>query len=84
MINTKNTDLQACLSVQPKRSYPAPSSSTKELASELLCMVDDDSTKAMAIIKEIMYYSPNKPIDWYYEQAIAKLIRQDYQSVAYK
>ena len=67
--------------VQPKRAYPAFSKTTKELASELLCMVDGDSAKAMAIIAEIMYYSPEKSIDWYCERAIAKLSRQRYQTV---
>ena len=68
-------DLQACLSVQPKRSYPAPKRKTWELASELLSLVNEDSARAIAIIQEIMYYSPNKSVDWYYERAIDKLNR---------
>ena len=31
--------------------------------------------EAIAIIREIMYYSPNRQIDWYYERAIEKLNR---------
>ena len=80
MKNTQDSDLQACLSVQLKRAYPAFSKTTKELAL-VLCMVDNDSAKAMAIIAEIMYFSPEKSIDWYYERAIAKLSRQRYQTV---
>ena len=79
MSNIKDSDLQACLSVQPKRAYPAFSKTTKELVSELLCMVDNDSAKAMAIIAEIMHYNAERSIDWYYERAIAKLSRQRYQ-----
>ena len=81
MTNIKNSDLQACLSVQTRRAYPAFSKTTQELASELLCMVDNDPGKAMAIIREIMYYSPERQIDWYYERAIAKLSQQRYQTV---
>jgi hypothetical protein len=78
---TKDCDLEACLLVQPKRSHPAPSKKTQELASELLSMVNDDSAKVMAIIRQIMYYSPNKDVDWYYEQAIAQLARKLYSTV---
>lgn len=74
----QSCDLSACLSVQPKRAYPVPNKVTQELASELISLVNDDSAKAMAIIKEIMYYSPNKPVDWYYEQAIYRLNRQSF------
>jgi hypothetical protein len=76
MQSTKDCDLQACLLTQPKRTYPLPSKATQELASELLSMLNDDSAKAMAIIKQIMYYSPNKPIEWYCEQALVQLNRQ--------
>ena len=69
-------DLQACLSVQQRSSYPVPNKITQELASELLSLVNDDSAKAMAIIKEIMYYSPNKSVEWYCERAIYRLNRQ--------
>ena len=75
MQNTQDNDLKACLSTQSKRTYPVPSKVTKELAEELLSMVNDDSYKAMAIIKKIMFYSPNKSINWYYEQAIFQLNR---------
>ena len=75
MKKDNNCDLQACLSVQPRRSYALPTRKTQELASELLSLVNDDSVRAMAIIQEIMYYSPNRQIDWYYERAIEKLNR---------
>ena len=70
-----NCDLQACLSIQPRRSCAVPARKTQELASELLSLVNNDSVKAVAIIREIMYYSPNRQIDWYYERAIEKLNR---------
>ncbi|HEY9771337.1 MAG TPA: hypothetical protein V6C71_23070 [Coleofasciculaceae cyanobacterium] len=78
MQNLRDGDLSACLSIQAKITYPAPSKITQELASELLSMVDADSAKAMAIIRQIMYYSPNKPVEWYYEQAIFQLNRKLY------
>ena len=74
----QDTDFQNCLSAQPRRDNPPTSKATQELASELLILVNDDSNKAMAIIKQIMYYSPNKSIEWYCEQAVAKLNRQLY------
>ncbi len=78
MSSSRDCDLHACLTVQPKRTYPVPSKITQELASELLSMVDGDSAKAMAIIRQIMYYSPNKSVEWYYEQAIFQLNRKLY------
>ena len=71
-----NSDLQACLSIQPRRSHAVPARKTQELASQLLSLVNDDSARAIAIIREIMYYSPNCQIDWYYQRAIEKLNRQ--------
>ena len=70
-----NSNLQACLSVQPRRRYSAPSRNTRQLASELLSMVNDDQDRAIAIIQEIMYYNRDRSIDWYYERAIEKLNR---------
>ncbi len=67
------SDLQACLSIQPRNTRPPASKIARELATELLTLVDDDNNKAMAIIREIMYYSPNKSVEWYYEQAVAQL-----------
>ena len=75
MERDSNCDLRTCLSIQPRRSYAVPARKTHELASDLLSLVDDDSAKAVAIIREIMYYSPNRQIDWYYERAIEKLNR---------
>ena len=39
--------------------YAVPARKTQELAS-LLSLVNDDSARAIAIIREIMYYSPNR------------------------
>ena len=68
-----DSDYPACLSVQPRRAYPATSKITQNLASKLLSMVNDDSAKAMAILRELIYYNPDKPLNWYYERAIDKL-----------
>lgn len=81
MYNTQDNDLRDCLINRPKRTYPVPSTTTQELASELLSMVNEDSSKAMAIIRKIMFYSPNKSINWYYEQAIFQLNQNLYSSV---
>jgi hypothetical protein len=75
MQSTKDCDLKACLLTQPKRTHPLPSKATQELASELLSMLNDDSAKATAMIRQIMYYSPNKSIEWYCEQALVQLNR---------
>ena len=75
MERESDCDLRACLSIQPRRSYAVPARKTQELASELLSLVNNDSARAIAIIREIMYYSPNRQIDWYYERAIEKLNR---------
>lgn len=72
-INTN--DLQNCMSVQPRRNCPPVSKFAKELANELLDLVDDDTNKAMAIIREIMFYNPNKSVEWYYERAITQVYR---------
>ena len=73
MQKTRSDDLNACLCVQPRRTYAIPTKAVRELAFELLSIVDNDKNKAMAIIREIMYYSPNKSVEWYYEKAIAQL-----------
>jgi hypothetical protein len=78
MLNLEYTDFQGCLSVQPRRKYPPASKIARDLAAELLALVDDDSAKAMAIVKQIMYYNPNNSVEWYYEQAISQLNRQRY------
>ncbi|MEM7758419.1 MAG: hypothetical protein AAF298_09885 [Cyanobacteria bacterium P01_A01_bin.40] len=78
MTSSKNHDFNHCLSVQPRNKCPAISQATQELALELLALVNDDSTQAMGIIKQIMYYNPDKSLDWYCEQAIKKLNRQNY------
>ena len=69
MQRNTDCDLRAYLSIQPRR-YAVPARKTQELASELLSLVNDDSARAVAIIREIMYYSPNRQIDWYYERAM--------------
>ncbi len=68
-----DSDLSACLSVQPRRADPATSIITQDLASELRSLVNDDSAKAMAILRELIYYNLDKPLNWYYEKAIDKL-----------
>ncbi len=80
-LNDKDYDLKACLLSQPKRTHPIASKATQELASELLLLLNGDSVKAMTIIKQIMYYSPNKPVEWYCEQAVVQLNRR-FQSAA--
>lgn len=72
-MNSLDSDFQACLVNQPRKSRPSSSRIAQELAIELLELVNDDTNKAIAIIREIMYYSPNKSIEWYYEQAVSKL-----------
>ena len=78
MQKTRSDDLNACLFVQPRRTYAIATKAVRELACELLSIVDNDKNKAMAIIREIMYYSPNKSVEWYYEKAIAQLSRKIY------
>ena len=68
-----NSDFHACMSLQPRKSCPQSSKAARELATELLDLVKEDRNKAIGIIKEIMYYSPNKSVEWYYEQAVGKL-----------
>lgn len=75
MQELRNSDLQNCLSIQPKKHRSSVSYAAQELVSELLVLVGDDSNKAMGVIREIMYYSPNNSLEWYCEQAIAKLNR---------
>lgn len=70
-----SNNFQNCMSVQPRRYYPSPSKLAKELATELLDLVDGDTNKAMATIREIMYYHPNKSVEWYYERAIVQIYR---------
>ncbi|MEL6439710.1 MAG: hypothetical protein AAFQ80_10700 [Cyanobacteria bacterium J06621_8] len=76
MTSLNDSNFSDCLSVQPRKSRPATSKVTQELTEELLTLVNDDSDKAMAIIKQIMYYSPDRSLNWYCEQAIGKLNRQ--------
>ena len=66
-------DLKNCLTVQPKRIHPPVSIKAQQLAEELLDLLDGNSARAKAIIREIVFYSPNKSIEWYYERAIDKL-----------
>ncbi|MEM7590709.1 MAG: hypothetical protein AAF383_04180 [Cyanobacteria bacterium P01_A01_bin.83] len=77
-MSSSSCDLDHCLSVQPRKNRPASSKATQELAEELLTLVDNDSNKAMGVIKQIMYYNPDKSLDWYCEQAIKKLNQQIY------
>ena len=78
MSNLNSFDFQACLSVQPKKTRPTYSKIARELATELLELVNGDTNKAIAIIREIMYYSPNRSVEWYYEQAVSKLSTKAY------
>lgn len=80
MSSLQNIDLHNCLSTQPRKSRPATSKATQELAAELLDLVNHDRNKAMGIIKQIMYYSPDKSIEWYCEQAISKLNKRPYST----
>jgi hypothetical protein len=66
-------DLGACLAVQPKRKSPPIGKKAKQLAEELLILVNGNSDQAKSIVSEILYYNPNKPIEWYYEEAINRL-----------
>ena len=77
-MNSLDCDFQACLSSQPKRLLPPSSKAARELATELLELVNDDTNRAMGIIREIMYYSPDRSIEWYYERAVDKLNREAY------
>ncbi|MEM9507210.1 MAG: hypothetical protein AAGA16_05910 [Cyanobacteria bacterium P01_E01_bin.35] len=81
MTSFNNSDLNHCLSVQPRTSRSATSKVTQELTEELLALVNDDSNKAMGIIKQIMYYNPDRSLNWYCEQAIKKLNSQLYHTV---
>lgn len=74
-LKDKYYDLKACLLSQLKRTHHVASIATQELASELV-FINCDSVKLMTIIKQIMYYSPSKSVEWYCEQAVTYLNRQ--------
>lgn len=78
MSGLDNFDFHACMSIQPRKIRPPASKAARELATELLDLVDGDRHKAIGIIKEIMYYSPNKSVEWYYERAVSKLREKAY------
>jgi hypothetical protein len=82
MKDLDSSDFQACLSSQPRKNSPTSSKIAQELATELLTLVGDDSNKAFAIIREIMYYSPNKSVKWYYERAVSQLNQKVYRTFA--
>jgi curved DNA-binding protein CbpA len=73
--NKIDADLQNCLAQQPKQIFAANKKSTKELASELLELLNYNSIKAEELLIEIFSEYPHKSIDWYYEQAIIKVIK---------
>ena len=79
-MNSLDGDFQACLSSQPRKTRPPFSTIARELATELLELVNDDTNKALAIVREIMYYSPNRSVEWYYEQAVSQLRLIHYKS----
>ena len=80
MKDTDSSDFHACLSIQPRKARPTSSKIARELATELLELVNNDTNKALAIVREIMYYSPNKSVEWYYEQAVSQLNRKVYST----
>ena len=69
-------DLQACCAVQPKRKYPHPSKAAKNLAEELLILLNYDQVKTEAILRELVRQSPNKSLEWYYEIAVYRLSKR--------
>lgn len=73
-------DFQTCMSVQPRKNRLPASKIAQDLATELLNLVNGDTNKAIAIVREIMHYSPNKSVEWYYEQAVSQLYGQVYPS----
>lgn len=73
MSSTKESDFQSCLSVQPKHKSLPPSTTAKQLAEELLILVNNDANKAVAIVMELLHYYPHKSIAWCYEQAVSRL-----------
>ena len=66
-------DLQSCCSVQPRRSYSPASKAAKNLAEELLVLLNYDRVKAEAILRELVLLNPERPIEWYYEIAVHNL-----------
>ena len=79
-MNSLDCDFQACLSSQPRRLRPPSSKVARELATELLELVNEDTNRALAIVMEIMYYNPDRSVEWYYEQAVSQLRLIHYRS----
>lgn len=73
MSKNNYSDLQACCAVQPRRKYSPTSKAAKNLAEELLILLDYDRIKAEAILRELVLQTPNKSVEWYYEVAIYRL-----------
>lgn len=72
-MNHDYSDLKSCCSVQPRRKYPPVSKAAKNLAEELLILLNYNQVKAEAILRELVSQSPNKSVEWYYETAVYSL-----------
>lgn len=76
MLKDDYSDLQACCAVQPRRKYPPTSKAAKNLAEELLILLNYDRFKVEAILRELVRQTPNKSIEWYYEVAVYRLTKR--------
>jgi hypothetical protein len=74
MNNLDNSDLQNYCSQQNRRSFPPATTKEKQLAAELLDLVNHNPSKAQDILRKIFFDHPNKSIEWYYEQAIKQCL----------
>ena len=75
------SDLQSCCTVQPRRNYSPASKATRNLTEELLKLLDYNTTRAEAILRELVRQAPNKSLEWYYETAIKELYKQKQNSL---
>lgn len=70
MFKEDYSDLQACCAIQPRRKYPPATKAAKNLAEELLILLNQDQVKAEAILRELVRQNPHKSLEWYYETAV--------------
>ena len=69
------SDFQACMTIQPRRKRPHTSKKAKNLAEELLQLVNNNQAKAKAILRQLVLEIPNKSTDWYYEMAVYQVTK---------
>lgn len=72
---TSLPSLQDCIVKQNKKTFASPSRAAKELAEELLELVNYDQAKSENILSEIIFQNPSKSLERCFEIAVEKLIQ---------